>query len=115
MAEPLRVALVGYGLAGRVFHTPLIAAASDLVVTSVVARDPERRAAAEREISGVRLLDDADQLWERAHEHDVAVLATPNRLHASLASAAIDAGLHVVVEKPFAAHADDARRVVEAA
>jgi len=115
MPEPLRIGLVGYGLAGRVFHAPLIAAAPDLVVTSVVARDPERRAAAEREIPGVRLFENADQLWGRAQEHDVAVLATPNRLHAPLALAAIDAGLHVVIEKPFTAHAADARSVVDAA
>src|SRR5437588_6039069 len=101
MVEPLHVGLVGYGLAGRVFHAPLIAAASDLVITSVVVRNPERRAAAERELPGVRLLDTVDQLWDRAREHDVVVLATPNHLHATLASAALDAGLHVVVEKPL--------------
>jgi scyllo-inositol 2-dehydrogenase (NADP+) len=115
MPETLRVALIGYGLAGRVFHAPLIMAAPDLVLTSVVVRNPTRRAAAEREIPGVRALGSEDQLWDRAQEHDIAVVATPNRLHVPLALAAIDAGLHVVLEKPFAAHADDARRVVEAA
>jgi predicted dehydrogenase len=115
MATPLRVALIGYGLAGRVFHAPLIAVAPDLVITSVVTRDPERRAAAERDIPGVRMLDAIDELWDRAGEHDVAVVATPNRLHAEVALAALEAGLHVVVEKPFTAHAADARTIVQAA
>jgi predicted dehydrogenase len=115
MADPLRVGLIGYGLAGRVFHAPLIAATPALALTTVVARDPERRAAAEREIPDVRLLDTPDELWDRAGEHDIVVLATPNRLHVPFALAAIDASLHVVVEKPFAAHADAARSVVEAA
>jgi scyllo-inositol 2-dehydrogenase (NADP+) len=112
---PLRVALIGYGLAGRFFHAPFIAATPDFAVASVISRDPERRAAAEREIPGVQLLDSAEELWTRAGEHDVAVVATPNQLHATVARAALEAGLHVVVEKPFAAHADEARALVQAA
>src|ERR1700736_49818 len=115
MASPLRVALVGYGLAGRFFHAPFIAASPDFTVASVVTRDPERRAAAAREIPGVQLLDSVGELWTRAGEHDVAVVATPNRMHAAVARAALEAGLHVVVEKPFAARADAARALVQAA
>jgi scyllo-inositol 2-dehydrogenase (NADP+) len=115
MASPLRVALVGYGLAGRFFHAPFIAASPDFTVASVVTRDPERRAAAEREIPSVQLLDSVEELWNRAGDHDVAVVATPNRMHAPVARAALEAGLHVVVEKPFAARADEARALVQAA
>jgi len=115
MTAPLRVALIGYGLAGRVFHRPLIGVTPDLVITSVVTSAAERRAAAEDDIPGVRVLDGVDQLWARAGEHDVAVVATPNALHATVARAALEAGLHVVVEKPFAAHAADARRLVDVA
>jgi predicted dehydrogenase len=112
---PLRVALIGYGLAGRVFHRPLIIAAPDFVITSVVTNSAERRAAVEHEIPGARVIDMVDQLWDRARDHDVAVVATPNSLHAAVAISAVEAGLHVVVEKPFAVHADDAREVVDAA
>src|SRR5436309_1385119 len=115
MAAPLRVALVGYGLAGRFFHAPLIAAAADLTVASVVMRDEERRAAARRDITGVQLLDGVGDLWDDAAHHDVAIVATPNAVHATVARAALEAGLHVVVDKPFTARADDARAVVRAA
>src|ERR1700686_5455063 len=115
MAAPLRVALVGYGLAGRFFHAPLIAATPDFAVASVITRDPERRAAAQQEIAGVQMLDTVDELWTRAGDHDVVVVATPNRMHAAVARAALEAGLHVVVEKPFAAHADEARAIVQLA
>jgi predicted dehydrogenase len=98
-----------------VFHRPLILAARDFVVTSVVTSSAERRAAVQKEIPGARVLDNLDQLWDRAGDHDVAVVATPNSLHASVAISAIEAGLHVVVEKPFTVHADDARKVVAAA
>ena len=115
MPRPLRVGLIGYGLAGRFFHTPLIAATPDFAVASVITSDLERRAAAERDIPGVQLLDTVDELWARAADHDVAVVATPNRMHGTVARAALEAGLDVVVEKPFAAHADDARALVRLA
>src|SRR6202011_1876728 len=115
MPTPLRVGLVGYGLAGGFFHAPFIPATPDFAVASVITSDPERRAAAEHEIPGVQLLGSAEELWTRAGEHDVAVVATPNRLHATVARAALEAGLHVVVEKPFAARADEARALVEEA
>ncbi|HWW09877.1 MAG TPA: Gfo/Idh/MocA family oxidoreductase [Candidatus Acidoferrales bacterium] len=115
MALPLRVALVGYGLAGRFFHAPLIAATPDFAISSVITRDPERRAAAQQEIAGVQMLDTLDELWARAGDHNVVVVATPNRMHAAVARAALEAGLHVVVEKPFAAHAEDARALVHLA
>jgi scyllo-inositol 2-dehydrogenase (NADP+) len=61
------------------------------------------------------VLPSADDLFAAAGEHDVAVVAAPNRHHASLALAAIDAGLHVVVDKPLAAGSEDGRRIAEAA
>jgi predicted dehydrogenase len=89
------VALIGYGLAGEVFHAPLIAAVPGLELAAIVTRDDERRA--------------------RADRLEVAVVATPNRTHVELARAAISSGLNVVVDKPLAASAEAAREVVELA
>jgi scyllo-inositol 2-dehydrogenase (NADP+) len=113
--EPLRVGLIGYGLAGAVFHAPLISAIGGLEVASVVTSDPERRARAEADLPGVRVLDRAEALWELAGEHDLVVVASPNRTHVPLARAAIEAGLAVVVDKPLAPTAADGRTLVEAA
>ncbi|MBB5719530.1 putative dehydrogenase [Stakelama sediminis] len=107
----IRVALFGYGTAGKVFHAPLIGAVPgfDLacVVTSradEVAQDwPSVRVAATVE----EALDDPTI--------DLAVVATPDHLHADHARLAIAAGKHVVVDKPFALTMDDARDVVERA
>ncbi|MCW2954016.1 MAG: oxidoreductase domain protein [Conexibacter sp.] len=108
----LRAAIIGYGLAGAAFHGPLLAATPGVTVTTVVTSDPERQAAARREHPGVRLLDHAEELWADAAELDLVVVAAPNRAHAPLARRAIELGLAVVVDKPLAVTAADARALV---
>ncbi|MFI6286552.1 Gfo/Idh/MocA family oxidoreductase [Streptomyces sp. NPDC051018] len=106
---PLRVGLIGYGLAGSVFHAPLIAATEGLVLDTVVTSNPERRERALTEHPGVRLADGPGELWARAEKLDLVVVASPNKTHVPLADAALDAGLAVVVDKPLAATAAEAR------
>jgi predicted dehydrogenase len=105
---PLRVGLVGYGLAGSVFHAPLIATTDGLVLDTVVTSSPERRAQARAEHPDVRLADSPDELWKRAGELDLIVVASPNKTHVPLATAALEAGLPVVVDKPVAGTAAEA-------
>ena len=114
-ALPLRVGLLGYGLAGRAFHAPLIAACPGLRLAAVVSRDPDRRAALRVAHPDAIALDTPEQLFERASELDLVVVATPNRSHAPLARAALTAGLPVVVDKPFAVSAEEARALIELA
>ncbi|MEV6593662.1 Gfo/Idh/MocA family oxidoreductase [Streptomyces acidicola] len=108
---PLRVALVGYGLAGSVFHAPLIAATEGLALDTVVTRNPERREQARAEFPDVRFADSPDELWDRAGELDLVVVASPNKTHVPLAKAALKAGLPVVVDKPIAGTAAEAREL----
>ncbi|SFF64083.1 Predicted dehydrogenase [Actinacidiphila alni] len=108
---PLRVGLVGYGPAGSFFHAPLIAATEGLVLDTVVTGSPERRAQALAEHPDVSFAATADELWARSAELDLIVLASPNRTHVPLATAALDAGLPVVVDKPIAGTAAEAREL----
>lgn len=98
----LQVAIVGYGLAGSVFHAPLIAAQPRLRVAAVVTASAERGEQARREHPGVRVVASADELFADIAGIGLVVIATPNRTHAPLARQALDAGLPVVVDKPFA-------------
>ncbi|WP_330238896.1 Gfo/Idh/MocA family protein [Streptomyces sp. NBC_00525] len=107
----LRVGLVGYGLAGSVFHAPLITATAGLALDTIVTRDEERRARADAAHPGVRFADSPDELWRRADELDLIVIASPNRTHVPLARAALEAGLPVVVDKPVAGTAAAAREL----
>ena len=108
----LRVAIAGYGLAGSVFHAPLVAATPGLELAAVVTRDPERRARLAREHPRARAVDTVEDALGDA---DVVVVATPNRFHVPVARAALDAGCHVVVDKPLAVTAAEARELVERA
>lgn len=108
---PLRVALVGYGLAGSVFHAPLIAATEGLALDTVVTTSPERREQARAEFPDVRFAGSAGELWGRADELDLVVVASPNRTHVPVARAALEAGLAVVVDKPIAGTAAEAREL----
>ncbi|CAL9517330.1 putative oxidoreductase YdgJ [Streptomyces sp. enrichment culture] len=108
---PLRVGLVGYGLAGSVFHAPLIAAAEDLTLDTVVTSNPERQRQARAEFPDVRIAATPDELFDRAAELDLVVIASPNKTHVPLAAAALKAGLPVVVDKPIAGTAAEAREL----
>ncbi|MFJ3585267.1 Gfo/Idh/MocA family oxidoreductase [Streptomyces sp. NPDC090127] len=108
---PLRVGLVGYGLAGSVFHAPLIAATDGLVLDTVTTGNPERQALARAAHPGVRIAETHEELWARADELDLIVVASPNKTHVPIATAALTAGLPAVVDKPVAGTAAEAREL----
>jgi predicted dehydrogenase len=111
----VNVVLVGYGLAGAIFHAPFIATTPGLRLSVVVTGNEDRREQALREHPGVTIVATADEAWERAAELDLAVIATPNSTHLPLGLAALDAGLAVVVDKPLALNAEEGRALVDAA
>ncbi|GAA4614403.1 Gfo/Idh/MocA family oxidoreductase [Saccharopolyspora hordei] len=111
MSPSLRVGLVGYGVGGAVFHAPLIAAHPALQLSAVVTANPERQQRVRAEHPEAAVVDDVDALL--AGDVDLVVVASPNRTHVELATKAIDAGLPVVVDKPFTPTAVEGRRLVE--
>ena len=86
-----------------------------LALTSIVTSNEERVAEARSAHPDAAVLASADELIEAAGEHELVVIAAPNRAHLPLALAAAEAGLHFVVDKPLAASAADGRRLAEAA
>ncbi|GLW45367.1 oxidoreductase [Streptomyces sp. NBRC 14336] len=108
---PLRTGLIGYGLAGSVFHAPLITATEGLVLDTVVTANPERQQQARAGHPDVRIAASPDELFARADELDLIVIASPNKTHVPLATAALKAGLPVVVDKPVAGTAAEAREL----
>lgn len=92
----LQVALIGYGGAGRIFHAPLISGVPGLQLNAIVS---SQHAAVLADWPGVRSLASANvALADPAI--DLVVIATPNASHFELAKSALNAGKHVVVDKP---------------
>ena len=111
----LRAALIGFGLAGSVFHAPLIAATPGISLATVVTRNRERADRARRKYPQVGVEASPGAVLERADRYDLVVVATPNDTHVELAAAAIEAGLAVVVDKPLAPTSAAASELVELA
>jgi scyllo-inositol 2-dehydrogenase (NADP+) len=113
--SPIRTAVLGFGTSGRVFHAPLLAANPDFEVAAIVTSDPDRAAAAAAEYPGARIVPTAAELLADTADLDLVVVGTPNTTHAPIAHAAIDRGLHVVLDKPVAVTVAEAEGVVDAA
>jgi scyllo-inositol 2-dehydrogenase (NADP+) len=108
----LAVGIVGYGLAGEVFHAPLVEAVDGLRVAAVVTSSPERQARARAAHPDAAVVAGVDELWDRAL--DAVVVAAPNRAHVPVALAAVERDVAVVVDKPLAASVEDAERLLAA-
>lgn len=104
---PVRVALVGYGLAGRVFHAPLIGATQGMALAAVVSSQADRIAA---DLPGVAVFADLDAALDDP-SIGLVVIASPDHFHAPQALAALAAGKHVVLDKPFAPSLPEATEV----
>lgn len=111
----LRVGLVGYGLAGATFHAPLVAAEPQLRLDAVVTSDPERQRRVHTDHPDAVVHAQPRSLFDRSDELDLVVVAGPNRTHFELASAALEAGLPVVVDKPFTTTAEQGRALIDQA
>jgi len=111
----IRTAVVGYGLAGSVFHAPLLATNASYSLDVIATSDAGRQAAASSRLPEVEVVRDGAAVLERAANLDLVVLATPPMTHYPLAKAALEAGLDVVVDKPFAVTSGQGQELVDLA
>lgn len=111
MADPIRVGLIGYGMAGRVFHAPLIRSVPTLCLKAIATSRADEVAALDPTI---RCAPDAEDVFADP-SIDLVVIATPSATHADLGARALRAGKHVIIDKPFALTLEDARELVRLA
>ena len=111
--EPVRFGLVGYGFGGRYFHAPLLAAAPECAFLGVVTTSADRRELLAREHPGTAAFGSLQELADAGAE--AVAISTPADTHTALTDAALDLGLAVVCDKPFALDAAAARASVERA
>jgi predicted dehydrogenase len=94
----IRVGLIGFGLAGRVFHAPLISSVEGLQLAAALERTTNKVAERYPDITTYRSLD--EMLADASL--DLFVVATPNGSHFELANRILSAGRNMVVDKPMA-------------
>src|ERR1700733_2862965 len=111
MSAPIRTAVIGYGLASKVFHPPFISAVPGLELTAIVQRRGDEAATDYPDVRILRTIDEAID----SPDIDLIVVATPNDTHFALALRPLQAGKHVVIDKPFAATSEQARELINAA
>jgi predicted dehydrogenase len=103
----IRIALIGYGYAGRTFHAPLIRATPGLELAAISSSRPERVHA---DLPGITVVPSPEETCTLPSV-DLVVIATPNNTHVPIATMALRAGKHVVLEKPFAPTLEEAREL----
>ena len=104
----LGVGIIGFGLAGRVFHAPFVSAVPGLRLEAFVERRTDE---AHRAYPATRTYRSVEELLHDP-KIDLIVVATPNETHYALARQALEAGKHVVVDKPFAETSAQAEELI---
>ncbi|WP_108125633.1 Gfo/Idh/MocA family oxidoreductase [Saccharospirillum mangrovi] len=95
-SAPIRTGLIGYGLSGRVFHAPFIEALDAFSLSAVASRQAD---VVQARYPQTQVVADAEALIQSS-DIDLIVITAPNELHFPLAKAALEAGKHVLLEKP---------------
>jgi scyllo-inositol 2-dehydrogenase (NADP+) len=111
MSASLNIGLMGYGFAGAVFHAPVIEHCGRATVAAIATGQPER---AHADYPHAKVVADLDALLA-LDEIDCVVIATPNDTHFDLARRTLEAGKHVVVDKPVTLTAADAHTLANIA
>ena len=108
MTDKIQVGLVGYGMAGTVFHAPLISSVADLELKKIVSSNPAKVIA---DYPDAKVVSSLDELLDDP-AIELVVVAAPNTVHFSSAKQALEAGKHVVVDKPFTNSTQDAEELI---
>ena len=106
-----KVGLIGYGFAGKTFHASTLVITEGLELTKVVSSAPTKVRA---DLPSVEVVGQPEALFNDP-DIDLVVIATPNLSHYPLAKAALQAGKHVVVDKPFTIYSHEAQELIRLA
>jgi len=107
---------MGYGLAGELFHAPILRVTEGLEVTLIATSDATRKKKASTDFPKAEIVDSfEDALKSHRDKFDLAIIVSPNKWHAPQAKAALEAGKSVVVDKPFAVSSRECRELIETA
>jgi scyllo-inositol 2-dehydrogenase (NADP+) len=111
MADDVRVGVIGFGMAGKIFHTAVVSATPGLELAAIVQRKGDEAA---KSYPDVKIARSIEEMLEDA-SIKLVVVCTPSDVHFEHAKQCLEAGRHVVVDKPFTLTADEARALIDLA
>ena len=111
MERKINTALVGFGMTAKVMHAPFLAVSNQYHVTTVVER---HKSESKQMFPDAQIVRSLDELLQR-DDVELVIITTPNESHFTYAQQALQAGKHVVLEKPFTITAADADQLVQTA
>jgi predicted dehydrogenase len=106
--KSIGVGLIGYGFAGKTFHAPLIRAVEGLSLLAIASSNADK---VRKDFPGMSIFSSPVEMIAE-DRIELVVIATPNDSHAPLARAALAAGKHVVIDKPFTLDMAEARELI---
>jgi predicted dehydrogenase len=111
MDKIIKVGLIGFGAGGQTFHAPFLTTVKGLQLTKIRAVKPEQVAVANAKYSHAEIVKTSAEIFDDENI-DLVVITTPNTSHYSLATQALQARKHVVVDKPFTINTNDADELI---
>jgi len=112
--DKLRVGIIGAGMIATIAHIPKLRETGRAEVVALARRKPDRLALMQKELNIAEGYTDWREMLDKSRL-DAVVIATPHNLHVEPALAALDCGLHVLLEKPATDTIEGALMLVEAA
>ncbi len=112
--EKLRVGIIGIGIWSTMSHVPALLQTGRVELVSICRRSSDKLAFSRKQLGAAKAYTDWQELLAQ-DQLDAVVISTPHHMHAKQAVAALERGLHVLVEKPMALTGQDAQHMNEAA
>ena len=109
--DPIKTALLSYGMSGEIFHAPLLAVDPGFALTLVVQRNSDK---AKQRYPGIKIARQVNDVFQD-DSIELVIINTPNETHFPFASQALEAGKHVIVEKPFTVNVQEAEKLIDLA
>ena len=109
--KEVKVGLVGFGFSGATFHAPVIESVQGLTITKVVSSNPKKVI---EQFPKMEVVASIDELLND-REIELVIITTPNEFHFSMAKQALEAGKHVVLEKPFTVSVEEGEELIQIA
>jgi scyllo-inositol 2-dehydrogenase (NADP+) len=112
--KQLHTAFVGYGPGGSVYNAPILSSVPGFTVDLILTSSSENVKAAQQDFPAAEIVQDYNKIIENG-QIDLVILILPNHLHYEFAKKALEAGKHLLVEKPFTTHVWEANELIQLA